>query len=75
MVQIKEVEDFVTEKGGFVNPEKMEAVELYGLKKAKEMWANGEPDFTTRMELSKRSISRYLSGDMFRSIGSTIFKE
>lgn len=68
----KQVEDFVTE-GRFVNPEKMEAVELYGLKKAKEMWANGEPDFATRMELSKRSISRYLSGEWKKSI--TIFKE
>ena len=63
----KEVEDFVTE-GRFVNPEKMEAVELYGLNKAKEMWANGEPDFATRMELSKRSIRRYLSGDWRKSI-------
>lgn len=68
----KQVEDFVTE-GRFVNPEKMEAVELYGLQKAKEMWANGEPDFATRMELSKRYISRYLSGEWRKSI--TVLKE
>lgn len=71
MATVSEVEDFVTE-GRFVNPEKMEAVELYGLKKAKEMWANGEPDFATRMKLSKRSIDRYLSGDWFRV---TVFKD
>lgn len=67
MATVSEVEDFVTE-GRFVNPEKMEAVELYGLNKAKEMWTNGEPDFATRMKLSERSISRYLSGEWKKSL-------
>ena len=37
------ITEFVTEKGGFVNPEKITAIDLYGFEKAKEMWKDGEP--------------------------------
>ena len=53
-------EEFVTDKGGFVDPEKVEAVELYGLEKAVEMWKDGKPDWQTRTMLQKRALAKYL---------------
>ena len=47
----KEIEDFVTDKGGFVCPEKITAIDLYGFNKAKEMWKDGEPDQKTLHKL------------------------
>lgn len=44
-------EEFVTEKGGFVSPEKIAAIDLYGFEKAQEMWKNGEPDSETLHKL------------------------
>ena len=35
------ISEFVTEKGGFVNPEKITAIDLYGFEKAQEMWKDG----------------------------------
>ncbi len=58
----KEIEDFVTDKTGFVDPEKIEAVEIYGFEKAKKMWENGEPDFSTRMRLSSIACQKALLG-------------
>lgn len=57
----KKIEEFVTEDK-FVNPEKLVAVDLYGLKKAKEIWKNGEPEFTTRMKLSTIACNNFLLG-------------
>ena len=54
--------NFVMDDGQFVNPEKLVAVELYGLEKAIEMWKNGEPDFTTRMKLSTIACNNFLLG-------------
>ena len=53
-------EEFVTDKSGFVDPEKVEAVELYGLEKAKEMWKDKAPDWETRTHLQKRAFLKYL---------------
>lgn len=58
----KEIEEFVTDKSGFVDPEKVEAVEIYGFEKAKEMWKNGEPDFTTRLNLMTIGCQKALLG-------------
>ena len=57
----KEVDAFVTDKSGFVDPEKIAAIDLYGFEKAKEMWKDGEPDWNTRMMLQDKSISDYLN--------------
>lgn len=57
----KEVDAFVTDKSGFVDPEKIAAIDLYGFEKAKEMWKDGEPDWKTRMMLQDKSISDYLN--------------
>lgn len=57
----KEVDAFVTDKSGFVDPEKIAAIDLYGFEKAKKMWENGEPDWETRMMLQDKSISDYLN--------------
>lgn len=56
-----EVEQFVTD-GKFVNPEKLMAVDIYGLEKAKEMWKNGEPNFTTRKNLLTLASIKALHG-------------
>ena len=53
--------DFVTD-GNFVNPEKVTAIDLYGLETAKKMWENGEPDFTTRLRLSTVACQKALLG-------------
>lgn len=58
----KEIENFVTEKGGFVNPEKITAIDLYGFEKAKEMWKYGEPDQKTLYNLRVISCENALSG-------------
>lgn len=55
------VVDLVTE-GQFVNPEKVTAIDLYGFEKAKKMWENGEPDFTTRLRLSNIACQKALLG-------------
>ena len=57
----KEIEDFVTD-GKFVNPEKVTAIDLYGFETAKEMWEDGEPDFTTRIKLTTISCQKALLG-------------
>ena len=57
----KPFNDFVTDKNGFVDPEKVEAVLFFGLEKAKELWANGkEPEWRLRNFLQERSCSRAL---------------
>ena len=57
----KEVDAFVTDKSGFVDPEKIAAIDLYGFEEAKKMWKDGEPDWDTRMMLQDKSISDYLN--------------
>ncbi len=54
--------EFVTEKGGFVNPEKITAIDLYGFEKAQEMWKNGKPDEHTIHTLRKISCENALNG-------------
>ena len=56
------ISEFVTEKGGFVSPEKIVAVDLYGFEKAKEMWKDGEPDEHTVYNLRKISCENALNG-------------
>lgn len=53
---------FVTDKKGFVDPEKVESVNIYGLEKAKKMWKDGEPDFSTRMNLFTIACKKALLG-------------
>ena len=55
-----EIVNFVTDKQGFVDPEKVTAIDLYGFKKAKEMWENGEPNFKTRDNLRIIACNKYL---------------
>ena len=62
MATHKEIETFVTDEHGFVDPEKMEAVNIYGLEKAKEMWKDGELDFTTRKNLLTITCKKALLG-------------
>ena len=56
------ITEFVTEKGGFVNPEKITAIDLYGFEKAKEMWKDGKPDDTTLHRLRIISCENALNG-------------
>lgn len=56
------ISEFVTEKGGFVNPEKITAIDLYGFEKAQEMWKNGEPDSKTLHRLRIISCESALQG-------------
>lgn len=58
----KEIETFVTDEYGFIDPEKLEAVNIYGIEKAKEMWKDGEPDFTLRMNLLTTASQKALLG-------------
>lgn len=51
--------NFVYE-GRFINPEKMEAVEEFGLDKAEEMWQNGEPTWEIRSKLQTNACQRAL---------------
>lgn len=60
----KELEDFVTDKSGFVDPEKATAVDLYGLAKAKELFANGGPNYNTRENLRIIALNKYLVGKL-----------
>ncbi len=55
-----ELERFICD-GKFVNPEKVEAYYLYGLKKAKELWQDGEPAWSVRSFLQKSALNRYLT--------------
>lgn len=57
----KEIEDFVTDEKGFVNPEKIAAIDLYGFEKAKELWDNKEPDWSIRQILQKKSLSDFIN--------------
>lgn len=54
------IEEFVTDKSGFVDPEKVEAIELYGFEQAKEMWKKGKIDWRVREVLRKSSMLRFL---------------
>ena len=56
------ISEFVTEKGGFVNPEKITAIDLYGFEKAKEMWKDGKPDENTLHKLRIISCENALNG-------------
>ena len=56
------ISEFVTEKSGFVNPEKITAIDLYGFEKAQEMWKDGEPDEQTVYNLRKISCENALNG-------------
>lgn len=55
----KRLYDFVYE-GRFINPEKAEAVEEFGLDKAEQMWENGEPSWETRSRLQVNGCLRAL---------------
>lgn len=55
------VENFVRE-GHFVDPEKVAAVDIYGIEKAEEMWQNGKPSWEERCKLQKYSLLVYLKG-------------
>ena len=57
----REIADFVTDKDGFVDPEKVTAVDLYGLDQAKEMFANGGPSYNTRENLRIIACNKYLA--------------
>ena len=61
VMSYKEIEDFVAD-GKFVNPEKVTAIDMYGFEKAKKMWENGEPDFSTRKKLSTIACQKALLG-------------
>lgn len=58
----KEIEDFIIDKCGFVDPEKVTAIDLYGLKKAKQLFANGGPNYNIRENLRIISLKKYLLG-------------
>lgn len=62
MTRYEEIDNFVTEKGGFVSPEKIVAIDLYGFEKAKEMWKNGKPNENTLHELRIISCENALNG-------------
>ena len=51
MNNAKAIEEFVCDNKGFVDPEKAEAVNIYGLEKAREMWRDGGPSFSIRNNL------------------------
>lgn len=57
----KEIEDFVTDEKGFVNPEKIAAIDLYGFEKAKKLWDNKEPDWPIRKILQQKSLSDFMN--------------
>lgn len=56
------INEFVTEKGGFVSPEKITAIDLYGFEKAQEMWKDGKPDENTLYKLRVIALENALSG-------------
>lgn len=62
MMNAKAIEDFVCDNKGFVDPEKAEAVEIYGLEKAREMWRDGAPDFAIRNNLRIIAMQKALLG-------------
>lgn len=62
MNNAKNIEDFVCDKRGFIDPEKVEAVEIFGLEKAREMWRDGEPDFHTKENLRFIACTKALLG-------------
>ena len=60
---LNSIESFVLENG-FVNPEKLTAVDVFGLEKAKELFSNGGPDFKTLENLRIISLNKYLLGEL-----------
>lgn len=59
----KRIEKFVYDREShFVDPEKVAAVDLYGIEKAEKIWENGKPDWNTRTKLQKISLLYYLNG-------------
>lgn len=56
------INEFVTEKGGFVNPEKITAIDLYGFEKAQKMWKDGKPCEATLHRLRIISCENALNG-------------
>jgi uncharacterized protein YifN (PemK superfamily) len=65
----KALEDFVyDDKKRFVDPEKMSAVEILGLDKAKQLYDkyNGKLPWEMRTNLQRYGISMYLSGEWKR---------
>ena len=62
MSRYEEIDNFVTEKGGFVNPEKITAIDLYGFEKAKEIWKYGNPDASTLHKLRITACENALAG-------------
>ena len=62
MARYEDIQDFVTEKGGFVSPEKITAIDLYGFEKAKEMWKDGNPNADTLYKLRVISCKNALNG-------------
>ena len=59
-----EIVNFVTDKCGFVNPEKITAIDLYGFEKAKDMWKDGEPNFQTLNNLRIIASKKALIGNL-----------
>ena len=53
------INEFVNEKGGFVNPEKITAIDLYGFEKAQEIWKNGKSDEKILHKLRIVSLTNY----------------
>ena len=60
--KVMTITEFVTEKGGFVNPEKITAIDLYGFEKAQEMWKDGKPDEKNLHKLRIVSCENALEG-------------
>lgn len=58
----KEIEKFIYD-GEFIDPAKYQAVRIYGIEKAKEMWEDGEPDWKTLQNLNTIGCQRYLTGE------------
>lgn len=58
----KQIEEFIYD-GDFIDPAKYQAVRIYGLEKAKEMWKDGEPNFNIIQNLNLIGCQRYLSGE------------
>lgn len=58
----KEIEKFIYD-GEFIDPAKYQAVRIYGIEKAKEMWKDGKPDWKTLQNLNTIGCQRYLTGE------------
>lgn len=57
MIMKNDIEEFVTE-GSFVVPEKLEAVKMYGLDKAKEIFSEGATDVIHKLRLRSFCVAQ-----------------